>query len=162
MVLASDVNGDLQEDASASLASATGSPFTFNNDLSQISLWLKIIDPEETESILGYTFTVTGAYQVRVRIGQKTGEWQDIVDGDTITVEDINELSNDIEIIFKRQGTSEVTVSDFSVQICEEITTKTSPAVTTAPSATTQAQLSTELPATTPLLPATTQLPLTT
>ena len=154
MVLASDSNGDLQDDASASLASATNSPFIFNNDLNEVSLWLKIIDPEETESILGYSFTVNGAYQVRVRIGEKAGEWQDISDGITITVDDINELSNDIEIIFRRQGSNDVAVSDFTVQICEEVTTRQSTVISTAPPATTEATTtsipSTQQAATTP------------
>ena len=126
VVLASNSDGQLVDDASASLASARDSPYIFTDNQDEVSIWIKFIQTEGAKSILGYSFKLEGATQVRVRIGVQAGQWQDVASGQTVTIDDINEQSNDIEIIIRRKDREDIKVSGCSVQICEKIATQLS------------------------------------
>ena len=132
--MASNSDGQLVDDASASLASARDSPYIFTDNQDEVSIWIKFIQTEGAKSILGYSFKLEGATQVRVRIGVQAGQWQDVASGQTVTIDDINEQSNDIEIIIRRKDREDIKVSGCSVQICEKIATQlSSKAISEAP-----------------------------
>ena len=134
VVLGSNSDGQLVDDASASLASARDSPYIFTDNQDEVSIWIKFIQTEGAKSILGYSFKLEGATQVRVRIGVQAGQWQDVASGQTVTIDDINEQSNDIEIIIRRKDSEDIKVSGCSVQICEKIATQlSSKAISEAP-----------------------------